>query len=88
MLSKLKSGKCWTRLASYPLQYDMETDVDEIIRRFARLHMHLRRMELANIQNPRKGDFRARVKIHKNFRENKNFRSIIFLDNFRCILRL
>ena len=21
MLSKLKSGKCWTRLASYPLQY-------------------------------------------------------------------
>ena len=53
----LKSGKCWTRLASYPLQCDMETDLDEIIRRFARLH--LGRMELANIQNPRKGDFRA-----------------------------
>ena len=46
MLSKLKSGKCWTRLA----YYKMETDLDEIIRRFARLH--LRRMELANIQNP------------------------------------
>ena len=31
----------------------MENDLDEIIRRFARLH--LRRMELANIQNSRKG---------------------------------
>ena len=48
MLSKLKSGKCWTRLASY--HYNMETDLDEIMQRFARLH--LRRMELANIQNP------------------------------------
>ena len=87
MLSKLKSGKCWIRLASYPLQYDMETDLDEIIRRrFTSLH--LRRMELANIQNPRKGDFRARVQIHKKCRESKNFRSIIFPDNFRCILRL
>ena len=55
MLSKLKSGKCWTRLASH--HYNMGTDLGEIIRRFARFH--LRRMELANIQNPRKGDFRA-----------------------------
>ena len=31
----------------------METDLEEIIRRFARLH--LRRMELSNIQNFRKG---------------------------------
>ena len=31
----------------------MENDLDEIIRRFARLH--LRRMELANIQDSRKG---------------------------------
>ena len=84
MLSKLRSGKCWIRLASYPLQYDMETDLDEIIRRFTRLH--LRRMELANIQNPRKGDFRARVQINKNSRESKNFRTIFFPDNFRCIL--
>ena len=37
----------------------METDLDEIIRRFARLH--LRRMKLANIQKPRKGDLRAPV---------------------------
>ena len=57
MLSKLKSGKCWTRLASYPLQHGNWSDLDEC--RFARLH--LRRMELANIQNPRKGDFRAGV---------------------------
>ena len=57
----------------------METDFGEIIRRFARLH--LRRMELANIQNPRKGVFRAGVKIHKNSRESNNFRSIIFPDN-------
>ena len=48
MLSKLKSGKCWARLAS--VHYNMQTDLDEIIRRFARLH--LRRMKLANIQNP------------------------------------
>ena len=53
MLSKLKSGKCWTRLASYPLQYDMETDLDEIIRRFAMLH--LRRMEWQISRTPGKG---------------------------------
>ena len=46
-------------LALPHIHYNMETDLDEIIRRFARLH--LRRMELANIQNPRKGDFRAGV---------------------------
>ena len=39
-------------------------------------------VELANVQNPRKGDFRAGVKINKNSRESKNFRSIIFPDNF------
>ena len=44
MLSKLKSGKCWARLAS--VHYNMQTDLDEIIR------LHLRRMKLANIQNP------------------------------------
>ena len=52
MLSKLKSGKRWTHLASYLLHhiyYNMETDLYEIIRRFAKLH--LRRMELANIQD-------------------------------------
>ena len=53
------------------IHYNTETDLDEIIHRFARLH--LRRMELANIQKPRKGDFRAGVKIHKNSRESKNF---------------
>ena len=41
----------------------MENDLGEIIRQFARLHM--RRMEQANIQNPRKGDFRASVKSTK-----------------------
>ena len=51
MLFKLKSGKCWACLAS--VHYNMQTDLDEIIRRFARLH--LRRMELANIQNPMEG---------------------------------
>ena len=42
-------------------------------------------MEPANIQNPRKGDLRAGVEIHKNSRESKNFRSIILptiLDAF------
>ena len=34
-----------------------EIDLDEIIRPFARLHLRdLRRMELTNIQTPRKGD--------------------------------
>ena len=33
-------------------------------------------MELANIQRPRKGDFRAGVEIHKNSRGSKSFRSI------------
>ena len=68
----------------------MGTDLGEIIRRFARFH--LRRMELANIQNSRKGDFRAGVTIHKNFRESKNFRSIIFaatiLDAFYCFKKV
>ena len=41
----------------------METDLGEIIRRFARLH--LRRMVLANIQNPRKEDFRPVLKSTK-----------------------
>ena len=42
----------WKMLDSRTLPhiyYKMETDLDEIIRRFARLH--LRRMELANVQN-------------------------------------
>ena len=43
--------------------------LDEIIRR-------VRRMELTNIQKPRKGDFRAGVKIHKNSRRSRSFRSI------------
>ena len=41
----------------------MENDLDEIIRRFARLH--LRRMELANIQNSRKGTLRPVLKTTK-----------------------
>ena len=49
------------------IHYNMETD--EIIRR-------VRRMELANIQKPRKRDFRAGVEIHKNSRGSKSFRSI------------
>ena len=44
-------------LALSPIHYNMETDLGEIICRFARLH--LRRMELANIQNARKGDVSA-----------------------------
>ena len=70
-------------LALPNIHYNMETGLDGIIRRFARLH--LRRMEMANIQNPRKGDFRAGIKIHQNSRKSKNFRSNIFPDNFRCI---
>ena len=46
---KLKSGKCWTLLASYPLQY-IKTDLREIIWGFARLHLRI--IELASIQNP------------------------------------
>ena len=84
MLSKLKIWKN-VGLALPHIHYNMESDLGEIIRQFARLH--LRRMELANIQNPRKGDFRAGVKMHKNSRESKNFRSIISPGNFRCILR-
>ena len=68
-------------LALPRVHYNVETDLDEIIRRFARLHP--KRMELADVQNPRKGNFRAGVKIHKNSWENKNFRNIIFSDNFR-----
>ena len=40
-----------------------EIDLDEIIRRFARLHLRdLRRMEMANIQTPRKGDLGPELK--------------------------
>ena len=41
----------------------METDLEEIIRRFARLH--LRRMELSNIQNSRKGTLGPMLKSTK-----------------------
>ena len=52
MLSKLKSGKCWTRLGSYLQQYGnwLWWNNPPICN-----GLHLRRMELANIQNPRKG---------------------------------
>ena len=58
--------------------------LDEIIRR-------VRRMELTNIEKPRKGDFRAGVKIHKNrgeARVSAVLACIIFPDNFKCILHL
>ena len=64
------------------IHYNMETD--KIIRR-------VRRMELANIQKPRKGDFRAGVEIHKipgGARVSAVLACIIFPDNFRCILHL
>ena len=87
LFSKLKSGKCWTRFASYPLQYGNWPWWNNPPICKASL-ICMRRMELANVQNPRKGDFRVGVKIHQNSRESKNFRSITFPDNFRCILRL
>ena len=46
------------------IHYNMETDLDEIIRPFARLH--LRRMELANIQSPMERGLWTGVKIHQN----------------------
>ena len=48
-------------LALPHIHYNLETDLDEIIRGIARL----RRMELENIQKPRKEDFRAGVESHK-----------------------
>ena len=55
--SELKSGR-WFRLALLHIHYNIEIDLDEIIRQFARLH--LGKMELANIlsewlRNPGEG---------------------------------
>ena len=71
-------------LALPHIHYNMETDLDEIIRRFARLHLH-EENGTGQCPEPRKGNFRVGVKIHKNSRECKNFRSIIFPDNFRWL---
>ena len=51
----------------------------------------VRRMELTNIQKPRKGDFRAELKsinIPGEARVSAVLACIIFPDNFRCILHL
>ena len=68
ILNNKKSFPSWSLenvgLAVPHIHYNLETDIDEIIRRFARLM----KMELANIQKLRKADFRAGVEVHKNSR--------------------
>ena len=50
------------------IHYNIETDLDEIIRRFARVH-HEEKGTGQYLRTPWKEEFRAGVKIHKNSRE-------------------
>ena len=51
------------KMLESPCHVNMEIDLDEIIRRFARLHLRdLRRMELTNIQTPTKWDLGPELK--------------------------
>ena len=54
------------KMLDSPCHLNMEIDLDEIIRRFARLHLRdLRRMELTNIQTPKKGGLAPELKSEK-----------------------
>ena len=50
------------------IHYNIETDLDEIIRRFARVH-HEEKGTGQYLRTPWKEEFRAGVKIHKKSRE-------------------
>ena len=89
LVTKMKSGRYWTRLASYPLQYGNWPwwNNPPLCKAYARLHLH-EENGTGQCPEPQERDFTVGVKIRKNSRESKNFRIIIFPDNFRCILRL
>ena len=80
-LSKLKSGKWWTRLASYP--HYMETDLDEIIRRAEENGTG----QYPETQERGFSELKS-IKIPGGERVSAVLASIIFPDNFRCILHL